>query len=146
MPFLVAPYTSPQYFDMMQIVFGGMFMSRNICWYDRICYTYFYSYDIHTTPKKNGYAWYDFGATSRSHTVVTPLCFFLPPQCCLGMMLRFFDDGMTLIICLNRMYLSLMLQKTAAAEQLDDINGSRKEKGNKTKGNMKSGTIEQEKK
>ena len=62
------------------------------------------------------------------------------------MKLRFFDDGMMLIICLNRMYLSLMLQKTAAAEQLDDIHGSRKEKGNKTKGNMKSGTIEQEKK
>ena len=44
------------------------------------------------------------------------------------------------------MYLSLMLQKTAAAEQLDDTHGSRKEKRNKTKGNMKSGTIEQEKK
>ena len=66
--------------------------------------------------KKNGYAWYDFGA-SRSHTLVTPLCFFLPPQCCFGMILRFFDDGMTLIICLNRMYPSRMLQKTAAEEQ-----------------------------
>ena len=32
MPLLVALYTSPQYFDMMQIVFGGiMFMLRNIC-------------------------------------------------------------------------------------------------------------------
>ena len=26
MPLLVALHTSPQYFDMMQIVFGGMFM------------------------------------------------------------------------------------------------------------------------
>ena len=38
--------------------------------------------------KKTGYAWYDFGA-SRSHTLVTPLRFFLPPQCCSGIMLRF---------------------------------------------------------
>ena len=36
-------------------------------------------------------------------------------------------------------YPSLTLQKSAAAEQLD-IHGSRKEKGNKKKGNMKSGT------
>ena len=39
------------------------------------------------------------------------------------------------------MYPSLMLQKTAAAEQLDVIHGLRKEKGNKKTGNMKSGTI-----
>ena len=49
------------------------------------------------------------------------------------MILRFFDDGMALIICLNMMCPSLMLQKTADAEQLDDIHGSRKEKGNKKK-------------
>ena len=57
------------------------------------------------------------------------------------MMLRVFDDGMTLIICLNMIYPSLMLHKIAAEEQLDDIiHGSRKKKGNKKKGNMKSGT------
>ena len=82
--------------------------------------------------KKTGYAWYDSGA-GRSHTLVTALRFFLPPQCCFSMMLRFFVDGMTFIICLNMMYSTLMLQKTAAAEQLDDIHGSRKEKGNKKK-------------
>ena len=62
------------------------------------------------------------------------------------MMLPFFDDGMTLIIYLNRMCPSRMLQKTAAEEQLDDIHDSKKEKGNKKKRNMKSGTIDQEKK
>ena len=87
----------------------------------------------YTTEKKTGYACYDFGASRSSHTLVMPLRFFLPPQCCFGMMLRFFDDGMTLIICLNMMYPSLMLQKTAAAEQVDDIHGSRKEKGDKKK-------------
>ena len=46
----------------------------------------------------------------------------------------FFDDGMTLIICLNMIYPSLMLNKSAAEEQLDDIiHGSRKKKGNKKK-------------
>ena len=82
--------------------------------------------------KKTGYDWYDSGA-SRSHTLVTSLRFFLPPQC-RYMMLCFFDDGMTIIICLNMMYPSLMLHKTAAEEQLDDIiHGSRKKKGNKKK-------------
>ena len=60
----------------------------------------------------------------------------------------FFDDGMTLLIMyLNMMYPSLMLQKTAAAEQLDDIHVvQEKRRITKKKGNMKSGTIEQEKK
>ena len=101
---------------------------------------------IYCCCKKNGYAWYDSGA-SRSHTLVTPLRFFLPPQCCFGMMLRFLDDGMTLIICLNMMYPSLMLQKSAAAEQLDDIRMvQEKRRVTKKKRNIKSVTIELEKK
>ena len=39
-----------------------------------------------------------------------------------------------------------MLQKTAAEEQLDDIHGSRQEKGNKKERKYKEWYLEQEKK